>query len=308
VPRLHADELPIDLGLVRRLVDRARPEHVRLELRRATSSGSSNVMFRLGRDLAVRLPRQPGGGASILKEATWLPLVARHLSVDVPRVVHLGEPDLDYPERWAITTWLPGTRPRPRRPGSGNAGTGSDRLANDLARFLTELRGMEAPEAADETLRWYRGLSVAELDGDFREAVTECRALGVALDLDRAQRVWDEAVAASCAAEAPDGWYHGDLLAENLLLDDTGGLGAVLDFGGMAVGNQAVDLVVAWDVLDARGRRRLRHELDVDDATWAVARGWVLFLALITPPYYGATMPARCADRLAMARAALDGL
>lgn len=303
--RLHADELPIDLALVRQLVDRAFPEYVEDALRHMNDSGSSNALFRLGNDKMVRLPRQPGGGASIDKEASWLPYVAPRVSVEVPAVVGVGEPDLDYPESWAITTWLHGARssaPRTIRRGNGTVG-----LAEDLAQFLTELRGMEIPDRArdDKALSWYRGLPLWELDADFREAAAECRQLEVGLDVDEALRVWDRAVDASRAVEPADCWYHGDLLAENLLLNDTGGLAAVIDFGGLALGNPTVDLVVAWEALDDDGRQTLRRALDVDDATWTASRGWALFIAMITFPYYGRSMPARCADRLAMAEAAI---
>ena len=193
MPRLHADELPIDVALVRQLIDRAFPEYVRDGLRGLHDSGSSNALFRLGKDKLVRLPRQPGGGASIDKEVSWLPHVAPRVTAQVPAVVGVGEPDLEYPERWAISTWLHGTRPSPPRAPSGDHGT--DGLAQDLAQFLTELRAMEVPEWAkeDEALSWYRGLPLQEVDADFREAAAECRDLGIDLDIDEALRVWDRA-------------------------------------------------------------------------------------------------------------------
>ena len=40
-------------------------------------------------------------------------------------------------------------------------------------------------------------------------------------------------------------------------------------------------------------------------STWQRAKGWALYIALVTFPYYWDTMPARCADRRAMARAVL---
>ena len=306
MPRLHADELPIDLGLVRRLVDRAFPEYVHDDLVGLGDSGSSNVLFRLGTDKLVRLPRQPGGGASIVKEAAWLPYVAARVSVDVPTVIGIGEPDLDYPERWAITTWLRGTRPSAFRPLAVDNGTSG--LAGDLVRFLTELRGMQVPEAAkdDSSLSWYRGLPLWEHDADFRERAADCRRIGVDLDIDEALRVWDRAVDASRAVPPAEGWFHGDLVAENLLLNDAGGLAAVLDFGGLALGDPTVDLVIAWEALDADGRRAFRRGLDIDDASWTASRGWALFIAMMTFGYYGESMPARCADRLAMAVAAID--
>lgn len=308
MPRLHADELFIDVALVRQLVDRAFPEYADDQLRPVNGSGSSNLLFRLGADKLVRLPRQPGGGASIDKEASWLPYVGRRVGVHVPAVIGVGEPDLGYPERWAITTWLHGTRPSVPLSSSGVNGTAG--LADGLARFVTELRGMDVPERAegDPALSWYRGLPLGDLDADVRETAATCRDLGIGLDIDEALRVWDRAVDASHAIAPSSTWYHGDLLLENLLLDETGGLAAVLDFGGLAVGHPTVDLVVAWEALDEEGRRVFRRALDVDDATWTASRGWALLIALTTFPYYGASMPARCADRRAMFRAAVTGV
>lgn len=306
MPPLHADELTIDSSLVRALVDAAWPAWAGLELRAAESSGSSNALFRLGRDLVVRLPRQPGGGATIVKEAAWLPLVSRAVDFPVPEVVHLGEPAFSYPERWAVTTWLPGRRATIAATGSAT----TEGLAEDLAGFLTQLRAMDVPAGAgdDPALAWYRGLPLHELDADLREMAAACRDLGVDLDVGAALAVWDDAVEVSRSREpSTAAWYHGDLLVENLLLTQSGRLGAVLDFGGLALGDPSVDLVVAWEALDDQGRRVFRRALDVDDATWAVSRGWAVFLAMMTFPYYGTSMPHRCADRLAMARAAISG-
>ena len=60
--RLHADEYAIDEALVRRLINAQFPELANLSLTTLAASGSSNRLFRLGDELLVRLPRQPGGG------------------------------------------------------------------------------------------------------------------------------------------------------------------------------------------------------------------------------------------------------
>ena len=70
---LHADELAVDVPLVRGLLSRSLPGHDRLPLEPLAASGSSNVLFRLGSDLLVRLPRQPGGSASLEKEVAGRP-------------------------------------------------------------------------------------------------------------------------------------------------------------------------------------------------------------------------------------------
>ena len=108
---LHDDEIPIDAGLVRALVDRAMPRYVDLPVRRLDSGGSTNALFRLGEDLLVRLPRQPGGSAAIAKEARWLPVLGPSLPVGVPELVAVFEPDCDYPEHWSVVRWIDGENP-----------------------------------------------------------------------------------------------------------------------------------------------------------------------------------------------------
>ncbi|HET7356131.1 MAG TPA: phosphotransferase [Nocardioidaceae bacterium] len=191
MPSLHDGELLIDVPLVRALVDRDLPGCASLPLRPLAASGSSNALFRLGDELLVRLPRQPGGSAAIAKEARWLPVVAPLLPVPVPEVVIVGEPGPGYPEAWSVVRWIDGTVPTV----VGDApGSTTDGLAEDLAAVVLALREAAVPRAA---------FTDPELCG-----------------------------------------YRGDLLAENLLVRD-GRRAAVLDFGGLGVGDPTVDLVAA---------------------------------------------------------------
>jgi aminoglycoside phosphotransferase (APT) family kinase protein len=52
------------------------------------------------------------------------------------------------------------------------------------------------------------------------------------------------------------------------------GLAAVLDFGGLAVGDPTVDLVVAWEVLEASSREVFRRAVEVDAESWLRGRAW----------------------------------
>ena len=81
--RMHADEIHIDTDLVHRLVAGQFPEWADLPVEPVASSGTDNAMFRLGDDLAVRLPRIGGAVTGIAKEQQWGPLLAPHLPVEV---------------------------------------------------------------------------------------------------------------------------------------------------------------------------------------------------------------------------------
>jgi aminoglycoside phosphotransferase (APT) family kinase protein len=60
----------------------------------------------------------------------------------------------------------------------------------------------------------------------------------------------------------------------------------VIDFGGLAVGDPAVDVMIAWKLFTPAGRAAFREALAVDDATWARSRGWVASQAAGALSYY----------------------
>jgi aminoglycoside phosphotransferase (APT) family kinase protein len=267
---LHSDEIPIDADLVQGLVRRAMPAHADAPVRRLASSGSTNALFRLGDELLVRLPRQPGGSASISKEVTWLPVLGPLLPVAVPEVVAVSEPDHAYPERWSVVRWIDGTHPAVVDPDT-SIDPQRDILANDLAKVLDALRQAEVPTRAvnNPHLHSYRGEPLATMDEATRENIERCRALkDFDLDLGAAEQIWAESMKLSGAADrTTPRWYHGDLAAENLLVRD-GAMAAVLDFGGLSVGDPTVDLVMAWEVPDpprqgafSKASRRRRRDV-----------------------------------------------
>ncbi len=99
------------------------------------------------------------------------------------------------------------------------------------------------------------------------------------VDTGAAARVWEEAVGARWTG--PPTWFHGDLSRGNLLLRDRR-LRAVIDFGTCGVGDPACDLVIAWTTFVDGAREAFRAEVGLDDGTWARARGWAVWKALIT--------------------------
>lgn len=163
---MHADEVGIDVSVVRRLLAAQFPQWADLPIEPVASAGTDNAIYRLGEDMAVRLPRIPRATGQVDKEQRWLPRLAPH---------------------------------------------------------------------------------------------------------------------------------HGDLFPGNLLARQ-GRLSAVIDFGGLGVGDPACDLIPAWNLFSGQARDVFRAALPADDATWARGRGWALSIALIALPYYQHTNPVIVAD------------
>jgi aminoglycoside phosphotransferase (APT) family kinase protein len=280
---LHEDELTVDEPLVRRLLAEQLPDLARLPLRPVPSTGTVNVVLRLGTGLAVRLPRVGRWADSILRELTWLPRLAPALPLRVPQPVAAGRPTEQYPLPWAVVRWLDG------EPYAHERIDDERRAAEDLAGFVLALRGALPTAGAPPTGR----APIPSLDAMTREAID---ALGSVIDRDAVLHAWERALAAPPWDGRPV-WIHTDLLPPNLLARD-GRLDAVLDFGGVGVGDPAGDGIAAWSVFGPAGRRVYRDALPLDDGAWERARGYALHQALLIVPYYRLTHPTFAASAM----------
>ena len=278
---MHVDEVDTDVSLVGRLVATQFPRWAGLAIERVTSAGTDNAMYRLGDDLVVRMPRIGWAVGQVEKDHEWLPRLAPHLPIEIPVALAKGEPGEGYPWHWGIYRWLDGE----------NAITATvpdmRRAALDLARFLAALQRIDTTGGpVAEPSRYGRGIPLIYRDGVTREAIAGCEDM---IDAGAVVAAWEEAL------EAPDWegtpvWLHGDLQGGNLLVRE-GRLSAVIDWGGLIVGDPACDLTVAWYFLSGDAREVFRAELGVDDATWARGRGLALSVALLVLPYYRHTNP-----------------
>lgn len=274
---MHADELDTDVPLVRRLLADQFPQWATLSIERVPSSGTDNALYRLGRDMVVRLPRIRSAVAGDEREYEWLPRLAPHLPVAVPLPLGKGEPAGGYPLPWFVYRWLEGENPTV----DGVADPAA--WAKDVAGFLDALHRID-PVGGPAT---HRGGPLAVQDEPARTAIA---ALQETIDTDAATAAWDFALATPAWSGAPV-WIHGDLLPGNLLCV-RGRLTGVIDWGVAGIGDPACDLMVAWGVLPSEAREIFRAELAVDDTTWARGRGWALSVGLIALPYYQHTNPA----------------
>lgn len=275
---MHAGEVPTDPALLRRLLAAQFPQWVELPVGPVESSGTDHDIYRLGEHLAARLPRIGWAAGQAVKEAAWLPRLAPSLPLAVPAPVGLGRPQDGYPFPWSVQQWLPGEPAHGTLQDLGEA-------AAALAGFVRALGGAETA-GAPEREPGGRGGPLAEQDEGVRRAVAE---LGDRVDGDAVLRSWHESLAAPGWA-GPDVWVHGDLLPGNLLVR-SGRLSAVIDFGGLGVGDPSCDLLPAWNLFDGDSRRVFLAAVGADEAARLRGRGWALSQAVIALPYYWDTNP-----------------
>lgn len=260
-----AAEIDIDEALVRALLADQYPALAQCDIHIA-SSGWDNVIARAG-DRAIRLPRRALGARLLEHEVRWLPELAGKLPLAVPVPEFVGEPAENYPWRWSISRWLPGTVLSASPPADQIA------AACALGEFLLCLH-QPAPENAPVNL--FRGVPLEHRAGS---VLKHAELLRDRVDFDRVMSVW-ESLLTTPAWDGAALWLHGDLHSANMLVHE-GRLSAIIDFGDITSGDPASDLAAAWMMFDSETRDVFRHIVRIDDATWHRAAGWALNLSLV---------------------------
>lgn len=123
---------------------------------------------------------------------------------------------------------------------------------------------------------FYRGCHPSAYGDQVQQALLQ---LSDRVDVKACQAIWTEAVRTAWPTDPV--WFHGDVASGNLLTV-RGRLAAVIDFGTCGLGDPACDLVIAWTLFAAGERSVFGDAVGLSQDTWARARGWALWKALVT--------------------------
>jgi hypothetical protein len=215
-------KIEVTAELVRDLVRDQHPDLADLPVRLG-ARGWDNQLWRLGDDLAVRLPwATQDADELLLKEHALLPAIAPRLPLQIPVPQRLGRPSERFPRLWIVTTWVAG-EPADRTPVTRGA-----EAADLLAAFLAALH-QPAPDDAPAG-RNRRGGRLADIDHGVAHLLKEATDRRLISDPDALRGVWEDALAAPihqsyASADAATvrrarGWALSKALACLLIADD----------------------------------------------------------------------------------------
>jgi aminoglycoside phosphotransferase (APT) family kinase protein len=262
-----AAEVGISAELARALVARQHPDLADLPIELA-AEGWDNAVFRLGDDLALRLPRRAIGAELIRHEQRWLPLLKDRLPLAIPAPVRIGVAQDNYPWPWSVTPWFAGE--------TADLAPPDEDQGEVLGGFF---RALHLPAPEDAPRNPVRGVPLAERLPAFEARIAGLAAKGVRLDA-QIQAIWEDALAAP--NDAAPTWIQGDPHPRNVVVAD-GRITAIIDWGDMAQGDRASDLASVWMVLPPAAARR--HAMAacgaVSEATWRRARGWAVLYGVM---------------------------
>ena len=256
--------------LAYKLIQEQFPEYAHLPITSVEKQGHDNRTYRLGNDLLIRIPTDESYALKVPKEYNLLPKLEPHLTVNIPKPIKIGRVSQTFPYPFSIYQWLEGT--------SINLLVLDDQtlehLAHDLARFLKELqsiKNIDGPTPGQHN--WWRGDHVSVYDKNIRKQIEE---LSTNINGQKAIDLWERACKTNWGESSV--WIHGDVAIGNILLKNNR-LSAIIDFGGMSLGDPACDLVIAWTYFKGNSRSIFIREMALDEDTWLRARGWALWKA-----------------------------
>ncbi|MGW3108052.1 aminoglycoside phosphotransferase family protein [Streptomyces sp. NPDC001100] len=278
---MHADQVDVTSETVATLIQEQFPQWSGRAVRPLSSTGTVHAIFRIGNDLSARFPLRRAAASEVLavleREARASAELAQVSRFPVPEPVALGRPGAGYPMPWSIQTWLPGTIALDADP------SGSDAFAEDLAAFIASLRDAGTRGRVFDGDN--RGGVLAHHDDWMAECFRKSEGL---LDVPRLRRLWSRF--RRLPRTAADVMSHGDLIPGNVLVAG-GRLTGVLDTGGFAPADPALDLVGAWHLLRPGPRDVLRRTLACDDLEWERGKAWAFEQAMGVVWYYVETNP-----------------
>lgn len=262
-----AAELEIHADLARRLLAVQHPELADLPIT-PVAAGWDNAIFRLGDDLALRLPQRRVAAKLLLHEQRWLPLLKDQLPLRIPAPVRIGVPQEGYPWPWSVTPWIAGETADLSPPNSDQGEV--------LADFFLALH---RPAPVDAPRNPYRGVPLADRIQVFKDRTANLVGKTDLVDA-RVRAIWADALAAP--NDALPTWIQGDPHPRNVLVVD-GRITAVIDWGDMAQGDRASDLSAIWMLLPEREARQRAITAchSVSAATWRRARGWAVLYGVM---------------------------
>jgi len=265
------EKIQVTLDIINALIAEQFPQWANLKITPVRNSGWDNITFHLGDSMLIRMPSAQCYVAQVEKEQHWLPKLAPHLPLRIPKPLALGVPNNQYPWHWSIYEWIEGAV------ASKDSIDSLPDFATDLGHFLKVLQAINTTDAPTPGAHnFYRGGLLKTYAADVEQSINILRST---IDVSAVQIIWNKAL--SSQWQSAPVWLHGDIAPGNLLTRE-GKLSAVIDFGCCAVGDPACDLAIAWTFFDTESRARFKAALSIDENTWARGKGWALWKALLT--------------------------
>ena len=259
-------EIEITPNLIRELLQSQHPDLADLPLS-YMSEGWDNIMFRLGDEMTIRLPRREKAAHLLKNEQDWLPILTKDFPIPTPIPIRNGKPDKNYPWHWSVLPWLKGETANRQQPGD-----------DQVEEFIECLKKLHQIAPNNAPANPYRGVPLIEGAEKIEDRLVSLKSRTNFITKE-IEKIWQEAIDAPYAKNRC--WIHGDLHTRNILVHE-GKLSGIIDWGDMTSGDVANDLVPIWMLWkNPATRQRALDAYEVTPEILARAKGWVIYFCAV---------------------------
>jgi len=238
--------------------------------------GWDNTVFLVGAEYVFRFPRREVSINRLFIEGKILPKLKDYVSIAYSLPIFVGEGDDEYPAPFLGYPYLSGEFP------IGLTDKQRALSATMLAQFLRILHTFPVEIAQENGVQYdHRDMTdiamrkekmqifISDLALNFCEE--DYRTISNYLEQLRTDRVKQKYV-----------FLHGDLHFKNMLVDDTGRISGIIDWGDINIGHPACDLNVVYSFLPPDARSDFFKEYgDVDEETKVLARLIAIYIPFL---------------------------
>ena len=282
---MHSDQVRIEIDLARNLIRDQFPQYGDQKIVPLVTAGTVNAIFRIGSKYAARFPLrlmdQTQCTLLLRAEAAAMNELKEYCPFPTPQPIGLGRPSPAYPMPWLVQSWIEGEAATP------TGLSGSTAFSLNLARLVTSLRRGDLKGRRFDGRG--RGGNLADHDDWMEVCFSNSEDL---LDVARLRHLW--AVLRELPPAGSDAMSHKDLIPANLLVQGERLVG-VLDGGSFGPADPALDLVVAWHLLDRARRAAFREATQAGELEWRRGAAWAFQQAMGLVWYYRVTNPTMSA-------------
>jgi aminoglycoside phosphotransferase (APT) family kinase protein len=245
-----SSEIDTTEGLAAQLIESQFPRLKPVSLKKI-GEGFDNTVFQVNGVFLFRFPRRAIAVDLLQLECRLLPVIKQlELPIEIPKPLFIGQSSRDFPWSFVGYAYIEGE----------SLGLLSDQQRMDsvrmLAHFLLKLHQLpiEKAEALGVPRDQWDRLDVPKRLAQLKDNMSKAADLRLWSD-------WTEInyVVFNLHHFTPEDYretlVHGDLHIRNVLVDQTGRLAAIIDWGDAHIGHPALDLSMVYSYFPAEGRK-----------------------------------------------------
>jgi aminoglycoside phosphotransferase (APT) family kinase protein len=269
-------DFKIEAELVKKLLDDQFPKLSSMPIKKL-GEGLDNTVYLVGEEFVFRFPRSENTVPGLMREGNILPNLEAIIDLPYSKPVFYGEKSEEYPYPFLGYPYMRGNFP------IGLSDEQRSRSAETLAHFLRKLHSFPL-ETARELGLLNDARDLVNIKNRKEYVINHFMdELSLHLEKNDYEMLSDYLnLLDTDVVQSKNVFLHGDLHFKNIIVDETGKISGIIDWGDMGIGHPACDLSAVYSILPPQARQAFYEVYgEADEETKVLARFIAVFIAMV---------------------------